>query len=740
MAIAEELQILVNAKVDKAVRELGKVDKSIGKTASTAEKLTSTFKALAGPIAIGGVIAGLVKIGKESLDAASDAEETDNKFHVVFSSLQDMATTAAESIADGYGLSSTASKQLLSDTGDLLTGFGFTQKSALDLSIQVTELGADLASFTNFSGGAKGASDALTKALLGERESVKSLGISILDADVKARVLENTQKGLTFETDRQAAAYATLQIAQDQSKNAIGDFARSQDSFANQSRIAAAETENLGKAFGESLLPIATKAISLYANLTGELADYLDRQNAVKKALNELKDKGSNSEENQVVLLKEQLRLENLNLDAAISARKAMINLNEEQSAAADATVQRQKDVVKGIQDVIDAYDIQDSFLIKAADSARVLAQVEIDAADKKKANSDLEIAAQGKLEDIRQGRLSSEEKEIKNLQQQIDTWAQYRDIVGVQQLLNELIKDRNALQKEVDKQNAISSKIDLDRYNQNLTQEQLYTQAIIDRAERQKKSAEEIAQAEIDAAKKTKEAWEYGFDQISSDGEMLLSTLGSLFTAYTDAAISEIDRQLQADLEAAGLAEETEKGRLERELQEAKDKGDAETAKKKEDELARLKIKEAADKKKKQILREEAKREKALAILQTILSTAAGVAKSLELPFPYNLVAAAITGAAGAVQIGIAASEPLPAAAEGGSFVTKGPTKLLVGDNIGGQEEVTVKPVSSNGANEISNSGGKTFILLIDGKPFKAVMQEYIDNRVVRSSKGGAI
>ena len=94
------------------------------------------------------------------------------------------ALQTAETFKKSFGLSSQAAMGLLADTGDLLVGFGFTEKEALNLSKQVNELAVDLASFTNFSGGADGASQALTKALLGEREAIKSLGIAITEADL----------------------------------------------------------------------------------------------------------------------------------------------------------------------------------------------------------------------------------------------------------------------------------------------------------------------------------------------------------------------------------------------------------------------------------------------------------------------------------------------------------------------------------------------------------------------------
>lgn len=218
----------------------------------------------------------LLLIGRASLRAASDAEETASKFETVFSSISGQAQESFKSLRNEYGLSSTASKQLLGDTGDLLAGFGFSQDSALDLATQVAKLGVDLASFTNFSGGAKGASEALTKALLGERESVKALGIAILDEDVKKQVAINTAKGLTFETERQAQAYATLDIALAQSKNSIGDFSRTSDQFANQQRIASERIQEVSESLGKVFLPLATKVAGIItdaANSFNELSD-----------------------------------------------------------------------------------------------------------------------------------------------------------------------------------------------------------------------------------------------------------------------------------------------------------------------------------------------------------------------------------------------------------------------------------------------------------------------------------
>lgn len=231
--------------MEKSLDKAGKKMQSIGKSMSMFVTLP------------------LAALGAASIKAASDAEETFSKFDTVFRDIQGSAESAFRTLRNEYGLSSIASKQMLGDTGDLLTGFGFSQQGALDLSLEVNKLAVDLASFTNYSGGAKGASEALTKALLGERDSLKALGISILEEDVKKQMAINSAKGLTFESERQAKAQATLQLAIQQSGNAIGDYARTSDSFANQSRLLQARLSDISVELGTVFLPLATKLVNV---------------------------------------------------------------------------------------------------------------------------------------------------------------------------------------------------------------------------------------------------------------------------------------------------------------------------------------------------------------------------------------------------------------------------------------------------------------------------------------------
>ena len=239
-------------------------------------------------LAIGAVTVIIRKIFstlKDSVKAASDLKETTNKFNVVFSKVGKQANENAKRLSDMFGHSHKQSLQFLTDTGDLLTGLGMTQEKALDLSTAVAELGTDLASFSNYAGGATGAVDALTKGLLGEREMMKGLGIVINEEMLQNELRAQGKDKLTGLALNQAKAEATLALAIQQSKNAIGDKARSFDSYANiQARINS-RLDDMSAKLGQDLMPAIGSLGIAFLHLTKTEGPLLSFFNTVIGAL-----------------------------------------------------------------------------------------------------------------------------------------------------------------------------------------------------------------------------------------------------------------------------------------------------------------------------------------------------------------------------------------------------------------------------------------------------------------------
>lgn len=258
-----DLLIKISGDSVSVERALEKTNTALGKTKKVTESTALTFKefkssALIAVAAIGTAVA----ITGKFIKTASDAEETINKFGVVFKDVGIESEKVADNLAKNFGLASVTAKKLLGDTGDLLTGFGFTGAAALNLSKQVNELAVDLASFTNYQGGTEGASKALVKALVGETEQVKALGIVIRQQSPEFINLVKHYQDAEGATLLQAKAIAVLKIAQQQSKNAIGDYARTQGAAANQMRLFGERTKDVMISLGGLLLPTFTKVVT----------------------------------------------------------------------------------------------------------------------------------------------------------------------------------------------------------------------------------------------------------------------------------------------------------------------------------------------------------------------------------------------------------------------------------------------------------------------------------------------
>jgi hypothetical protein len=313
-------QILGNL-VWKITGDTSALNTGIKSSEKTVKKFIGIVKKLGATIAASFVAQKVIQLGRTLIRTASAAEETRAKFQTTFQGISKQAESVAKNLSNSFGLSQKAAETLLSNTGDLLSGFNFTRKASLDLSNEVNKLAVDLASFTNIEGGAERASNALTKALLGERESVKLLGISILEEDVKAKIksLEATGE-LTNETLRQKKAVATLRLAQEQSKNAIGDFARTSESFANQQRILRGRLEDLSVTLGNKLLPAATSIVSTISDLIKEEDDLFTTTDGLVRISKEYADitrtladeskKLTKEEREKLIVRKEELALQ----------------------------------------------------------------------------------------------------------------------------------------------------------------------------------------------------------------------------------------------------------------------------------------------------------------------------------------------------------------------------------------------------------------------------------------------
>lgn len=529
---SDEVKLLAT-RYKKLDKEMEEVAKQSAKNKAAAKRMEGAMLAIgAGAVIMGKrLVDAFVDFSRESLQAASDAEEIEGKYEVVFRSIADNGEGMASSLASDFDLANSTAKELLGNTGDLLTGFGLTSASALDLSEKTNRLALDLASFTNAQGGAQAVSAALTKSYAGERESLKTYGIVLSEADVQTRILENSQKGLTFENEKAAKAYATLELATEQSKNAIGDYSRTADSAANVQRTLDEQIkrskENWGAFLNEGITPVrkafrdflkeTNDAIESESNISDAV---LGRDADVAKALSDLKK----IEVQQQAIF-----------DAQASGSGddfARVELRNTQKRIAQ--LQAEKDIL----DRINAAKLR----------GQMISDLEKKAADEAEARNKISLSAEERLEELRVSNLSSEEKQIELLNAEIDKWSEFSDIIGVNELLNSLIAERNELMNpEAEAESFVNLTFQANAYKNSMMDAQFAHRALTDEVlennEAQKISYMQLASVALESLAK-------GFEDIGKaivEGSLGIDDFGRLFLNMVAQTLSAIGSQLVA-------------------------------------------------------------------------------------------------------------------------------------------------------------------------------------------------
>ncbi|WP_027098271.1 phage tail tape measure protein [Clostridium paraputrificum] len=219
-----------------------------------------------------GVTTPIVGIGTASLKAAADAAEMESKFDTVFKNISKEADEWATTYANAIGRSKYEIKEAISNQADLYYGMGFTADEAYELSKQVTTLGYDLASFNNVNDAQ--AVDAMTKALMGETESAKMLGVNLTDTIMETSEFTKATGKSWKELSMAEKAQVRYKEAVKQSSNAIGDAEKTSDSFTNMVKRLKGQLSEIGVEIGKVILPAADKIVKVLSGVLDKVLTF----------------------------------------------------------------------------------------------------------------------------------------------------------------------------------------------------------------------------------------------------------------------------------------------------------------------------------------------------------------------------------------------------------------------------------------------------------------------------------
>jgi len=218
----KKLAVVITGDAKGARKAFGEVESASGGLQSKLTKvgggITTAFKGAAvGATLIGG---GLAVFGNQLLTSGAKVSAWRQKTNVVFEGQAADVRKWADKNNEAFGLTDDELAGLAASFGDLLKPMGFTAGQAADMSTKVVGLSGALSSWSGGTVSAAEASDILAKAMLGETDGLKSLGIAISAADIDARLAAKGQDKLTGAALAQAKAVATQELIFEKSTDA----------------------------------------------------------------------------------------------------------------------------------------------------------------------------------------------------------------------------------------------------------------------------------------------------------------------------------------------------------------------------------------------------------------------------------------------------------------------------------------------------------------------------------------
>lgn len=209
---------------------------------------------------------------KKAIDISSDLTEVQNVVDVTFGAMSDKMNEFADSALQNYGMSELMAKQIASRFQAMGVAMGFTQNKMSDMSIELTKLAGDMASFYNVE--QEAVAKSLQSVFTGETEPLRKFGLDLTNATIQAWALA---QGMDVNVDKMTQAEKTMlryQYVLTNTGAAQGDFLRTINSWHNQLVLLSGAFQQLGSIVGGVLINAFKPFIQALNSVMGAVINF----------------------------------------------------------------------------------------------------------------------------------------------------------------------------------------------------------------------------------------------------------------------------------------------------------------------------------------------------------------------------------------------------------------------------------------------------------------------------------
>lgn len=194
----------------------------------------------------------LISFGKQAMEISSSLTEVQNVVDVTFGDFKDKIEDFAKISIPQFGMSELTAKEISSRFQAMGTAMGFARGEMSDMSVNLTKLTADMASFYNVEQDI--VAEKLASIFTGQTRPLRDFGLDLTQATLQEWALK---QGMDANIQSMSQAEKTMlryQYVLANTTAAQGDFARTALTWANQVRILKQNFEQLASVIGGVLV------------------------------------------------------------------------------------------------------------------------------------------------------------------------------------------------------------------------------------------------------------------------------------------------------------------------------------------------------------------------------------------------------------------------------------------------------------------------------------------------------
>ncbi len=222
-------------------------------------RLGTSIRGLLGTLGFGLSIAGLVALGKQAIDTASDIQEVQNVVDTAFGSMSYKIEEFTKTSIKQFGLSQLSAKEISSTFMAMASNMVRSAETASDMAINLTKRAADMASFYNRS--AEDTATALHGIFTGETEVLKQYGIVQTEVNLQEYAAAHGINKKISAMSQAEKVQLRYNYVMEQTGLAAGDFERTSGNWANQVRILKEQFKELLGVLGTGLITVLNPVV-----------------------------------------------------------------------------------------------------------------------------------------------------------------------------------------------------------------------------------------------------------------------------------------------------------------------------------------------------------------------------------------------------------------------------------------------------------------------------------------------